>query len=26
MRNNYSNTESYVEEFSQIVNFNFASD
>lgn len=26
MRNNYSNTESYVEEFSQIINFNFASD
>ena len=26
MRNNYSNTESYVEEFSQIVNFNFTSD
>ena len=26
MRNNYSNTESYIEEFSQIINFNFASD
>ena len=26
MRNNYSNTESYVEEFSQIINFNFTSD
>ena len=26
MRNNYSNKESYVEEFSQIINFNFASD
>ena len=26
MRDNYSNTESYVEEFSQIINFNFASD
>jgi len=26
MRDNYSNKESYVEEFSQIVNFNFTSD
>jgi len=26
MRDNYSNTESYVEEFSQIINFNFTSD
>ena len=26
MRNNYSNSKSYIEEFSQIINFNFASD
>ena len=26
MRNNYSNSKSYIEEFSQIINFNFTSD
>ena len=26
MRNNYSDSKSYIEEFSQIINFNFASD